>query len=100
MHEEATSLGGAPTRLVAPSWTFSRSSAMSSQDSDGESYVSHLVANPRVYGDTDPYGWTTDEEEDADLREKQGHSNDEDEEPHYLNQEICTLNSRGLAYLT
>jgi hypothetical protein len=53
---------------------------MSSQDSDGESYVSHLVANPRVYGDTGHYGWTTDEEEDADLREKQGHSSEEDKD--------------------
>ena len=54
---------------------------MSSQDSNGESYVYHLVANPRIYGDTGPYGWTANEEEDADLREKQGHSSEEDKDP-------------------
>ena len=54
---------------------------MSSQDSDGESYVSHLIANPRVYGDIDPYGWSTDEEEEADLRRKQDPSSEEDEDP-------------------
>jgi hypothetical protein len=41
---------------------------MSSQESDGESHVSHLTANPRVYGEVDSYGWSTDEEVEADLR--------------------------------
>ena len=40
---------------------------MSSQDSDGESYVSHLIADPKSYGDLSPYGRTTDDEEDAHL---------------------------------
>ena len=45
---------------------FLRSSEnMSSQDSDGESYVSHLIADPKIYGDLSPYGRTTDDEEDA-----------------------------------
>ena len=40
---------------------------MSSQDSDGESYVSHLIADPKTYGDLSPYGRTMDDEEDAHL---------------------------------
>ena len=40
---------------------------MSSQDSDGENYVSHLVADPKTYGDLSPYGRTMDAEEDAHL---------------------------------
>ena len=40
---------------------------MSSQDSDGESYVSHLIADPKTYGDLSPCGRTTDEEEDVPL---------------------------------
>jgi hypothetical protein len=53
---------------------------MSSQDSNGESYVSHLIANPRVYGDIDPYGWSSDEEEEADLRRKQDQPSEEEED--------------------
>ena len=41
---------------------------MSSQDSDGESYVSRLIADPKTYGDLSPCGRTTDDEEDAHLR--------------------------------
>ena len=40
---------------------------MSSQDSDRESYVSHLIADPKTYGDLSPCGRTTDEEEDVPL---------------------------------
>ena len=40
---------------------------ISCQDSDGESYVSHLVADPKTYGDLSPCGRTTDDEEDAHL---------------------------------
>ena len=52
---------------------------MSSQDSDGESYVSHLIADPKTYGDLSPCGRTTDEEEDAHLmRINDSSSEDED----------------------
>jgi hypothetical protein len=37
---------------------------MSSQDSEGESYVADYIANPKSYGDVEHYGWTTDEEEE------------------------------------
>ena len=37
-------------------------SNMSSQDSEGEIYVSNLIVNPQVYGDVDPYGWSMEEE--------------------------------------
>ena len=43
---------------------------MSSQDSEGESYVADFVANPKSYGDVEHYGWTTEEEEDYYPREK------------------------------
>jgi len=35
---------------------------MSSQDSEGESYVDDYLANPKVYGDLEHDGWTTEEE--------------------------------------
>ncbi|KAI4991830.1 hypothetical protein ZWY2020_040216 [Hordeum vulgare] len=54
---------------------------MSSQDSEGESYVADYLANPKVYGDLDHYGWTTDEEEDYDPKGKEGTSSDEKEAP-------------------
>ena len=54
---------------------------MSSQDSEGYSYVADYLANPKVYGDLDPYGWTTDEEEDYDPKGKEGTSSDEEEAP-------------------
>ena len=37
---------------------------MSSQDSEGESYVANYLADPKVYGDLEHGGWTTEEEED------------------------------------
>ena len=51
---------------------------MSSQDSDGESYLSHLIADPKAYGDLSPYGRTTDEEEDAHLMRINDSSSEED----------------------
>ena len=54
---------------------------MSSQDSEGESYVVDYLANPKVYGDLEPYGWTTDEEEDYDPKGKEQTSSDEEEAP-------------------
>ena len=54
---------------------------MSSQDSDGESYVSHLVVDPRTYGDLSPYGRTTDDEEDAHLMRIDDSSSEEEDVP-------------------
>ena len=52
---------------------------MSSQDSEGESYVADYLADPKVYGDLDRSGWTTEEEEDYEPKEKEETSSDEDE---------------------
>ena len=54
---------------------------MSSQDSEGESYVADYLANPKVYGDLDPYGWTTNKEEDYDPKGKEQTSSEEEEAP-------------------
>ena len=54
---------------------------MSSQDSDGESYVSHLIADPKTYGDLSPYGRTTDDEEDAHLVKINDSSSGEEDVP-------------------
>ena len=54
---------------------------MSSQDSDGESYVSHLIADPKTYGDLSPYGRTTDDEEDAHLMRINDSSSEEEDVP-------------------
>ena len=54
---------------------------MSSQDSDGESFESHYVANPRVYVDVDPYGWSTEEERDVNLKRMEDTSSGEDDVP-------------------
>ena len=54
---------------------------MSSQDSDGESYVSHLIADPKTYGDLSPSGRTTDEEEDAHLMRINDSSSEEEDVP-------------------
>ena len=53
---------------------------MSSQDSEGESYVADYLANPKVYGDVEHYGWNT-EEEDYEPKRKEETSSDEDEVP-------------------
>jgi hypothetical protein len=52
---------------------------MSSQESDGESHVSHTTANPRIYGDVDPYGWSSDEEVEADLKRMDSTDMEEEE---------------------
>ena len=52
---------------------------MSSQDSEGESYVADYLANPKVYGDVEHDGWTTEEEEDYEPKGKEETSSDEDE---------------------
>ena len=54
---------------------------MSSQDSEGESYVADYLADPKVFGDLDHSGWTTEEEEDYEPKEKEETSSDEDEVP-------------------
>ena len=54
---------------------------MSSQDSDGESYVSHLIADPKTYGDLSPCGRTTDDDEDAHLRRINDSSSEEEDVP-------------------
>ena len=54
---------------------------MSSQDSEGESYVADFTTNPKSYGDVEHYGWTSDEEEDYYPKEKEETSSDEDEAP-------------------
>ena len=52
---------------------------MSSQDSEGESYVADYLADPKVYGDVEHCGWTTEEEEDYEPKRKEETSSDEDE---------------------
>ena len=53
---------------------------MSSQDSDGESYVSHYLANPRLYGDLDPYGLFSEEEQEGKYEEESSDEYYEDDE--------------------
>ena len=54
---------------------------MSSQDSEGESYATDYLADPKVYGNLEHGGWTTEEEEDFEPRGKEETSSDEDEAP-------------------
>ena len=54
---------------------------MSSQDSEGESYVADYLADPKVYGDVEHCDWTTEEEEDYDPKGTEETSSDEDEVP-------------------
>jgi hypothetical protein len=54
---------------------------MSSQDSDGESYVSHHTPDPNIFRDTYLYLWATDEEEDTNVEVMEDASSDEDELP-------------------
>ena len=54
---------------------------MSSQDSEGESYVADFLADPKVYGDLDHDGRTSEEEEDYEPKVKEKTSSDEDEAP-------------------
>ena len=54
---------------------------MSSQDSDGVSYVSHLIADPKTYEDLSPYGRTSDAEKDAHLMRIDDSSSEEEDVP-------------------
>ena len=54
---------------------------MSSRDSEGEIYVDDYLANPKVYGDVEHNGQTTEEEEDYEPKGKEETSLDEDEAP-------------------
>ena len=54
---------------------------MSSRDSEGESYVADYLADPKVYGDLEHCGWTTEGEEYYDPKGKEETSSDEDEVP-------------------
>ena len=54
---------------------------MSSQDSEEEIYVADDRANSRINGELEPYGWTTDEEEDYEPKGKEQTSSDEEEAP-------------------
>ena len=54
---------------------------MSSQDSEEEIYVANDRANSKINGDLEPYGWTTDEEEDYEPKGKEQTSFDEEEAP-------------------
>ena len=54
---------------------------MSSQDFDRKSYVSHLIADPKTYGDLSPCGRIIDDDEDAHLRTINDSSSEEEEFP-------------------
>ena len=54
---------------------------MSSQDSEGESYVADYLADPKVYRDLEHDGCTSEEEEDYEPKVKEQTSSDEDEAP-------------------
>jgi len=54
---------------------------MSSQDSEGESYVADYLVDHKVYGDLEHCGWTTEKKEDYEPRGKEETSSDEDEVP-------------------
>ena len=54
---------------------------MSSQDSEGESYVADYLTDPKVYGDLEHDGWTSEEEEDYEPKVKEETSSHEDEAP-------------------
>ena len=54
---------------------------MSSQDSEGESYVADYLADPKLYEYLEHYGWTTEEKEDYEPKGKEETSSDEDEVP-------------------
>ena len=54
---------------------------MSSQDSEGESYVADYLADPKVYGDVEHCGWTTEEEVDYEPKGREEMSSEEDKVP-------------------
>ena len=43
--------------------------------------MADYIANPKVYGDVEHYGWTTEEEEDYDPKRKDETSSDEEDDP-------------------
>ena len=43
--------------------------------------MADFIANPKVYGDVEHYGWTTEEEEDYDPKRKEETSSDEEDDP-------------------
>ena len=43
--------------------------------------MADYIANPKVYGDVEHYGWTTEEEEDYDPKRKEETSSDEEDYP-------------------
>ena len=43
--------------------------------------MADYIANPKVYGDVEHYGWTTKEEEDYDPKRKEETSSDEEDDP-------------------
>ena len=43
--------------------------------------MADYIANPKVYGDVEHYGWATKEEEDYDTKGKEETSSNEDEVP-------------------
>ena len=66
---------------------------MSSQDLEGESYVADYLADPKVYGDVEHCGWTTEEEEDYEPKGREETSSEEDEVP--LPQRTCMWSSKS-----
>ena len=52
------------------------------------------LANPKVYGDVEHDGWTTEEEEDYEPKGKEETSSDEDEAP-LVNLGTCTWSSKS-----
>ena len=43
--------------------------------------MADYITNPKVYGDVEHYGWTTEEEEDYDPKRKEETSSDEEDYP-------------------
>ena len=54
---------------------------MSSQDSEGESYIADYIANSKVYGVVEQYGWISEEDEYYDPEGTEDTSSKEDEVP-------------------
>ena len=50
---------------------------MSSQDSEGESHVDPYVSDPKIFREIYPYLWTSEEEEDATMKETKDDSSTE-----------------------
>ena len=67
---------------------------MSSQDSEGESYVDDYLANPKVYGDVEDDGWTMEEEEDYEHTGRRRRAQMKMKH-HYLNLGTCTWSSKS-----